>query len=139
MPAHYRRWFARAVLMTGLALSSLIYPYRTLAADAVSGVDPAIYGAWTVTAASDPAGLGVRFFFSPDGVFLMVNPQRQVGAAGSYVIGRAGLMISLYSYGGSSEFITGDATVQGDNLMIDVRRSGVIVPQRMVLRRMPLQ
>lgn len=125
----------RSIVVLSLMLMSLALAPRSQA----DSPDPAMYGAWKVTSAASPADVGLRFYFSPDGVFLLVDPVRQTGAAGTYTVGRAGLMINLYNYGRSSNFITGQVEVQGDAMVIDVKNSGVISPQRTVLRRMVLQ
>lgn len=98
-----------------------------------------LLGAWTVTDAASKSNVGLRMFFSPDGVFLMVDPRAGIGVAGAYTIGRTGLLINVYGYGRSAEFINGDFTVQGDTLRIDVKSSGFMEPQQVVLQRMRLQ
>lgn len=54
-------------------------------------------------------------------------------------MGRTGLIISLYSPTRSAHFMQGDVSVQGDNMVIDVKRSGAIAPQKVKLQRMRLQ
>ncbi len=98
-----------------------------------------LLGAWTVTEAASKSNVGLRMFFSPDGVFLMVDPRSGLGVAGAYTVGRSGLLINVYGYGRSAEFINGDYTVQGDTLRIDVKSSGFMEPQQVVLQRMRLQ
>jgi len=97
-----------------------------------------LVGAWTVTEAASKSNVGLRMFFSHDGVFLMVDPRAGIGVAGTYTVGRSGLLINVYGYGRSAEFINGDFTVQDDTLRIDVRRSGFMEPQQVVLQRLRL-
>lgn len=97
------------------------------------------YGAWTVTGAASKSNVGLRMFFSPDGVFLMVDPNAMVGVAGSYTIGRTGLLVYVYGYGRSAEFINGTYTIEGDVMRIDVKSSGFMEPQQVVLQRMKFQ
>ncbi len=107
-------------------------------AQAPANVAP-LLGAWTVIDAASKSNVGLRMFFSPDGVFLMVDPRAGIGVAGAYTVGRSGLLINVYGYGRSAEFINGDFTVQGDTLRIDVKSSGFMEPQQVVLQRMRLQ
>lgn len=111
----------------------------TARAQATQQLPPPPLGAWTVTQAASPSNVGLRMFFSPDGVFLMVDPRTGMGVAGSYTIGRTGMLIYVYGYGRSAEFIHGPYTLEGDVLRIDVKRSGFMEPQQVVLQRMRLQ
>ncbi len=120
-----------AALMAGFSLSAR--------AESAQPVQAPPLGAWTVTKAASPSNVGLRMFFSPDGVFLMVDPRSGLGVAGSYTIGRSGLLIYVFGYGRSAEFINGSYTLQGDELRIDVKSSGFMEPQEVVLRRMRLQ
>ncbi len=120
-----------AALMAGHTLSAR--------AESAPPLPPPPLGAWTVTQAASPSNVGLRMFFSPDGVFLMVDPRAGLGVAGSYTIGRSGLLIYVFGYGRSAEFINGTYTLQGDELRIDVKRSGFMEPQQVVLQRMKLQ
>lgn len=120
-----------AALMAGFSLSAR--------AESAQPLPPPPLGAWTVTQAASPSNVGLRMFFSPDGVFLMVDPRLGIGVAGSYTIGRTGLLINVFGYGRSAEFINGSYTLQGDVLRIDVKRSGFMEPQQVVLQRMKLQ
>jgi hypothetical protein len=97
-------------------------------------VNPNPVGPWVVTEAKDSSNIGLIFYFSPDGTFGLIDPKTRIGAAGTYSIGRAGLMINVFNIGKSAEFITGDFNVSGDNMTIDVRNSAVMVPQRVVLQ-----
>lgn len=120
-----------AALMAGFTLSAR--------AESALPVQPPPLGAWTVTQAASPSNVGLRMFFSPDGVFLMVDPRAGLGVAGTYTIGRTGLLVYVYGYGRSAEFINGSYTLQGDVLRIDVKSSGFMEPQQVVLQRMKLQ
>lgn len=123
--------FCLTALLTGFTLSAR--------AESAQPVTPPPLGAWTVTQAASPSNVGLRMFFSPDGVFLMVDPRAGIGVAGSYTIGRTGLLIYVYGYGRSAEFINGTYTIEGDVLRINVKRSGFMEPQQVVLQRMKLQ
>jgi hypothetical protein len=131
--------FRHIAIIAALLLLAGTTVARAQDGSAASAADPAMLGAWTVTAAADPNDVGLRFFFSPDGTFLMVNPRLQIGAAGSWLMGRTGLIISLYSPTRSAHFMQGEVSVQGDNMVIDVKRSGAIAPQKVKLQRMRLQ
>jgi hypothetical protein len=123
--------FAGRVTIAMLALLALVTPLR---ASAQIPVAP-IVGPWVVTEATDAANVGLRFYFSPDGIFLLVDPKSQLGATGSYSLGRAGLTINVYGYGKAAYFLNGDALLTGDTLVIDVKRSEFMGPQRIVLKR----
>jgi len=97
-------------------------------------VNPNPVGPWVVTEAKDSSNIGLIFYFSPDGTFGLIDPKTRIGAAGTYSIGRTGLMINVFNIGKSAEFITGDLSVSGENMTIDVRNSAVMVPQRVVLQ-----
>ncbi|MGK2951888.1 MAG: hypothetical protein ACSLEZ_05830 [Thiobacillus sp.] len=97
-------------------------------------VNPNPVGPWVVTEAKDSSNIGLVFYFSPDGTFGLIDPKTRIGAAGTYSIGRAGLMINVFNIGKSAEFITGDFNVSGDNMTIDVKQSAVMAPQRVVLQ-----
>ncbi len=126
--------------LTLLCLAALLVGFNLGArADSAQPLPPPPLGAWTVTQAASPSNVGLRMFFSPDGVFLMVDPRAGIGVAGSYTIGRTGLLVYVYGYGRSAEFINGTYTQQGDVLRIDVKSSGFMEPQQVVLQRMKLQ
>lgn len=94
-------------------------------------------GPWVVTEAKDSSNIGMVFYFSPDGTFGLIDPKTRIGAAGTYSVGRTGLMINVFNIGKSAEFITGDLSFSGENgenMVIDVRRSSVMDPQRVVLQ-----
>jgi hypothetical protein len=95
-------------------------------------------GPWMVVKAKDPANVGLIFFFSPDNTFGLIDPKTQVGAAGIYSVGRAGLMINVFNVGKSAEFMGGDLVITGDTMTIDVKRSGFMEPQRVVLQRVKI-
>ncbi len=120
-----------AALFSGLSLGAR--------ADAMAATATPPYGAWTVTDAASKSNVGLRMFFSPDGVFLMVDPAAGIGVAGSYTLGRSGLLVYVYGYGRSAEFINGAYSVDGDTMRIDVKSSGFMEPQQVVLQRMKLQ
>jgi hypothetical protein len=95
-------------------------------------------GPWMVVKAKDPANVGLIFFFSPDNTFGLVDPKTQLGAAGIYSVGRTGLMINVFGVGKSAEFMGGDLDIAGDTMTIDVKRSGFMEPQRVVLQRVKI-
>ena len=95
-------------------------------------------GPWMVVKAKDPANVGLVFFFSPDNTFGLIDPKTQVGVAGMYSVGRAGLLINVFNIGKSAEFMSGDLNITGDTLTIDVKRSGFMDPQTVVLQRVKI-
>lgn len=56
-----------------LLLSAWTAGARAQEAPAPVAADPAMLGAWTVVAAADANDVGLRFFFPPDGIFLMAT------------------------------------------------------------------
>jgi hypothetical protein len=97
-------------------------------------VDQKPVGPWVVTETKDGANIGLIFYFSPDGTFGMIDPKTLVGVAGTYSIGRAGLLIHTFHYGASAEFMVGDITLTGTTMTVDVKRSSFMSPQRVVLQ-----
>jgi hypothetical protein len=97
-------------------------------------VTPKPIGPWVVTEAKDSSNIGLIFYFSPDGTFGLIDPKTKIGAAGSYSMGHVGLMINVFNIGKSAEFIVGNLSIAGDNMVIDVKRSSVMDPQRVVLQ-----
>ncbi len=129
------RRFAVSLLVILMPLMLFVLP----AARADSLLEASPFGAWVVTEAAAEADVGLYFYFSPDGTFLMVDPRRQTGAAGSFVLGRAGLLVNLYTQGASSMFLIGDVRVTGDRMTIDNRQGAILPPQRVTLRRLVLR
>lgn len=130
------------MLVLFMALSSFAWaesPAQTQGQPQQATPQASHLGAWVVTEAAAPADVGLYVYFSPDGTFLMVDPRKPAGAAGSYVIGRAGLMVTLYGQGASSMFLIGDVDVKGDVMTIDNKGPAVLPPQKVILRRMVLQ
>lgn len=97
-------------------------------------VDDRPVGPWVVTEAADTSNVGLIFYFSPDGTFGLIDPKTLIGAAGTFSVGRTGLMISVFNIGKSAEFIVGDITMSGDTMTVDVKRSAFMEPQRVVLQ-----
>ena len=91
-------------------------------------------GPWVVTEAKDRANIGLIFYFSPDGTFGLIDPKTKIGAAGTFSMGHAGLMINVFNIGKSAEFILGDVSISGDNMAIDVKSSAFMEPQRVLLQ-----
>jgi len=95
-------------------------------------------GPWVVTEAKDRANIGLIFYFSPDGTFGLIDPKTKIGAAGTFSMGHAGLMINVFNIGKSAEFIVGDLSISGDNMAIDVKSSAFMDPQRVLLQSVKL-
>jgi hypothetical protein len=53
-------------------------------------------------------------------------------------VGRTGLLINVFNIGKSAEFMSGDMVIAGDTLTIDVKRSGFMDPQTVVLQRVKI-
>jgi len=95
-------------------------------------------GPWVVTEAKDRANIGLIFYFSPDGTFGLIDPKTKIGAAGTFSMGHAGLMINVFNIGKSAEFIVGDLSISGDNMAIDVKSSAFMDTQRVLLQSVKL-
>jgi hypothetical protein len=103
---------------------------------AAASPDPRMYGPWAVVDAENQANIGLRAYFSPDGNFFMVDPRTQLGFVGSWVVGRAGLLVSIYGNGQWAKLWDADVSFDGDDHMIvDVKDSQFAEPQRVVLQR----
>lgn len=120
--------FAVALLL-GALLALAVHPARAQEA-AQQPVGP-----WVVAKAQDASNVGLVFYFSPDGTFGLIDPKTMIGAAGTYSVGRAGLMINVFNVGKSAQFIVGDMNLGADTLTIDVKQSAFMDPQQIVLQR----
>jgi hypothetical protein len=103
---------------------------------AAESADPRMFGPWTVVDAPSKANIGLRAYFSPDGNFFMVDPTTQLGFVGSWVVGRSGLLVSIYGNGKWAKLWDADVSFEADDRMIvDVKDSQFAEPQRVVLQR----
>jgi len=101
-----------------------------------ASADPRMFGPWVVQQAPAQKDIGLRIYFSPDGNFFMVDPRTKLGLTGSWVIGRAGLLVTIYGNGAWAKLWDADVSFAGVNQMIvDVKDSQVSLPQRYTLLR----
>lgn len=128
-----------ASLLRILALAAAVawlavHGQRALAQEPAAQQPPP-FGAWVVTDSGDPGNLGLRMVFSPDGMFLMVDPRTMIGVHGVYSVGRAGLIVNIIGYGRAAEFVNGTYSIDGDTMKVDVKSSNFMRPQRVTLQR----
>lgn len=122
----------RSRFLTALLLSVFLLLFAGQARAQV--VDQKPVGPWVVTETKDGANVGLIFYFSPDGTFGMIDPKTLLGVAGTYSVGRAGLLIHTFHFGKSAEFMVGDMVLSGTTMTVDVKRSSFMAPQRVVLQ-----
>lgn len=99
--------------------------------------DQRMFGPWLVQEAASTENVGLRVFFSPDGNFFLIDPKTQLGFNGTWMMGRAGLMVSIFGSGRWAKLWEADVSFESDDKMImEVKESEVTVPQRVVLQRL---
>lgn len=123
-----------------LALLSLL-AFTGLASGkaAAADPDPRMYGPWLVQEASSAENVGLRVFFSPDGNFFLVDPKTRMGFNGTWMLGRSGLVVTVFGNGRWAKLWDADVAFETDDKMVmEVRESQLTVPQRVVLQRLKL-
>lgn len=99
-------------------------------------LDQRMIGPWVVQQSSSPENIGLGVYFSPDGNFFLIDPKTKLGSNGSWLIGRAGLIVSVFGYGRWAKLWDADVSFESDDKMVmDVKESQLTVPQRVVLHR----
>jgi hypothetical protein len=127
--AKFSRFFA---VLCMLAFMGLLSEQATAAS-----TDPRMFGPWVVQQAPMQENIGLRVYFSPDGNFFMVDAGTKLGLTGNWVIGRSGLLVSIYGNGKWARLWDADVSFEGNNKMIvDVKDSQVTLPQRFTLLRL---
>lgn len=99
--------------------------------------EPRMHGPWVVQQASSSENVGLRVFFSPDGNFFLIDPKTGLGFNGTWMMGRSGLLVSVFGSGKWAKLWDADVSFDGtgDKMIMDVKESQVTVPQRVVLER----
>lgn len=120
------------------AITLLLACTGPLAAQAAAtSPDPRMFGPWVVQQPSSQEYIGLRMFFSPDGNFFMIDPKTQLGYSGSWVVGRSGLLVSIYGNGKWAKLWDADVSfASNDRMIVDVKDSQLSAPQRVLLQRM---
>lgn len=118
----------------------LLLVFLGLASEKASAATPAdqrMFGPWLVQEAASTENVGLRVFFSPDGNFFLIDPTTKLGFNGTWMVGRSGLIVSVFGSGRWAKLWDADVSFESDDKMImDVRESQVTVPQRVVLQRL---
>jgi len=99
-----------------------------------------MFGPWAVVDTEQIENIGMRVFFSPDGIFFMIDPNTGMGFAGNWEMGRAGLLVEIA--GNSKWGKLWDAEVSfPDNyhMVLDVKDSQFSHPHRVILQRLTIQ
>jgi hypothetical protein len=103
---------------------------------AATSPDQRMFGPWQVQQASSAENIGLRVFFSPDGNFFLIDPKSKLGFNGSWMVGRAGLLVSVFGNGKWAKLWDADVSFESDDKMImEVQESELTLPQRVVLQR----
>ena len=104
---------------------------------AAAAPDPRMFGPWVVQQASVQENIGLRVYFSPDGNFFMVDPKTKLGMAGSWVIGRSGLLVNIYGNGKWAKLWDADLVFSdNEHMTVDVVESQLTGQQRFTLLRL---
>lgn len=128
LPARLTRFLAALGLLAFMGLVAT-------PAAAVSP-DPRMFGPWVVHQAPVQENIGLRVYFSPDGNFFMVDPKTKLGLIGSWVVGRSGLLVSIYGNGKWAKLWEADIGFGGaDTMTVDVVDSHLTAPQRFTLSK----
>jgi len=129
IPVRFSRFFAAFFLLAFVGVLSQ-------QADAAS-TDPRMFGPWAVEQAVAKENIGLRVYFSPDGNFFMVDPKTQLGVAGNWMVGRAGILVSIYGDGKWAKLWDADIAFEGnDKMIVDVKESQVAPLQQFTLLRL---
>lgn len=128
-PVRFTRFFAAFFLLAFVGvLSQQAYAAST---------DPRMFGPWVVEQAVAKENIGLRVYFSADGNFFMVDPKTQLGVAGNWMVGRAGLLVSIYGNGKWANLWDADIAFEGnDKMIVDVKESHVAPLQQFTLLRL---
>jgi hypothetical protein len=98
--------------------------------------DPRMFGGWVVTDSQSVENIGLWAFFSPDGNFSMVDPRTKLGMAGSWMVGRSGLLVSIQGNSRWGKLWDADVSFKDDDTMIlDVKDSQFSAPHLVMLQR----
>lgn len=98
--------------------------------------DERMYGPWVVQQSSSAENIGVRVFFSPDGNFFLIDPRLKLGFNGSWAIGRAGLLVTIFGNGKWAKLWDADVSFESnDKMIMEVKESQLTAPERIVLQR----
>ena len=128
------RFFRAFAILCMFAFMS-VYAERSSAA----APDPMMFGPWVVVDSENVETIGMRAFFSPDGNFFMVDPRTQLGFGGSWMMGRAGLLVTIF--GNSKWGKLWDADVSfpdADHMVLDVKDSQFSEPHHVTLQKIRL-
>jgi hypothetical protein len=133
MPFQFKLWRLFAALCLFAFISGLA------GKASAASPDPRMFGGWVVADSENVENLGLRAFFSPDGNFLMVDPKTQLGMAGSWTVGRAGLLVSILGNSKWGKLWDADVSFKDDdNMILDVKDSQFSSPHRVTLQRIKL-
>ncbi len=116
----------------------LLLAFMGLASEKASATPPdeRMFGPWVVQQSSSAENIGVRVFFSPDGNFFLIDPRLKMGFNGSWVIGRAGLLVTIYGNGAWAKLWDADVSFENnDKMIMEVKESQLTVPEVVVLQR----
>lgn len=118
-------------------LSLLAFLGLVSAPAAAASPDPRMFGPWVVQQAPVPDNVGLQVYFSPDGNFFMVDPKTKLGMVGSWVVGRSGLLVSIYGNGKWAKLWDADVHfLDNDRMVVDVVESQLTTQQRFTLLRL---
>jgi hypothetical protein len=99
--------------------------------------DPRLFGPWAVVDSENIENIGIRAFFSPDGNFLMVDPRTQLGFVGSWMMGRSGLLVTIFGNSRWGKLWDADVSFpDNDHLALDAKESQFAQPHRVLLQRL---
>ena len=130
--------FSMPVKIFNFVAVLLLFSFMGLASGKASATSPdqRMFGPWVVQQSSSAENIGLGVYFSPDGNFFLIDPRTKVGFNGTWVIGRAGLLVSVFGNGRWAKLWDTDVSFESnDKMIMDVKESQLTVPQRVVLQR----
>ena len=128
--------FSRAFAILCVLASLSVLAERSFAASP----DPRIAGPWAVVDTENIENIGMRVFFSPDGIFFMIDPNTGLGFVGNWRVGRAGLLVEIAGNSKWGKLWEADVSFPDNNHMIlAVKDSQFSHPHRVTLQRLALR
>ncbi len=128
--------FSRTFAVLCVLVSLSVFAERSIAASP----DPRMMGPWAVVDAEQIENIGMRVFFSPDGIFFMIDPNSGLGFVGNWVVGRAGLMVEIAGNSKWAKLWEADVSFPDSyHMVLDVKDSHFSRPHRVTLQRLAMQ
>jgi hypothetical protein len=128
--------FSRAFAILCVLASMSVFAERSFAA----APDPRMFGPWAVVDTEQIENIGMRVFFSPDGIFFMIDPDTGMGFVGNWGVGRAGLLVEIAGNSKWGKLWDADVSFPDNyHMILDVKDSQFSHPHRVTLQRLTIR